>query len=167
MLALAPRPRLLILDEPFSGLDPVVRDDLTTGVLSLADRDGWSVLLTSHEMDDVERLADHVGFLHGGRLVVEEPMQTLLDRFRRVEVALVAGALAPGRVPPSWLGYSVDGRTARFVESQASAAATAAWQDAFPGATVEAHPMSLRDVFVALTRAGAPATAAPPAGAKR
>ena len=88
LLALAPRPRLLILDEPFSGLDPVVRDDLTTGVLSLADRDGWSVLLTSHEMDDVERLADHVGFLAGGALLVEEPMQTLLARFRRVEVAL-------------------------------------------------------------------------------
>ena len=70
LLAFAPRPRLLILDEPFSGLDPVVRDDLTTGVLSLADRDGWSVLLTSHEMDDVERLADHVGFLANGSLLV-------------------------------------------------------------------------------------------------
>ena len=75
LLALAPRPRLLILDEPFSGLDPVVRDDLTTGILSLADRDGWSVLLTSHEMDDVERLADHVGFLANGALLVEEPMR--------------------------------------------------------------------------------------------
>ena len=102
LLALAPRPRLLILDEPFSGLDPVVRDDLTTGILSLADRDGWSVLLTSHEMDDVERLADHVGFLNGGRLVVEEPMQTLLARFRRVEVALADGAAVPGQRPPSW-----------------------------------------------------------------
>ena len=95
LLALAPRPRLLILDEPFSGLDPVVRDDLTTGVLSLADRDGWSVLLTSHEMDDVERLADHVGFLANGSLLVEEPMQTLLARFRQVEVALADGAAMP------------------------------------------------------------------------
>jgi ABC-2 type transport system ATP-binding protein len=162
LLALAPRPRLLILDEPFSGLDPVVRDDLTAGVLSLADRDGWSVLLTSHEMDDVERLADHVGFLSSGRLLVEEPMAALLGRFRRVEVALPDGATVPSP-QASWLGFAVDGRAARFVESQASPAAEAAWREAFPGAAIETGPMSLRDVFVALTRAGAAA----PAGARR
>ena len=133
LLALAPRPRLLILDEPFSGLDPVVRDDLTTGVLSLADRDGWSVLLTSHEMDDVERLADHVGFLANGALLVEEPMQTLLARFRRVEVALPDGAVVPDQRPPSWLGFAVDGRAARFVDSQASPAAEAAVARRLPG----------------------------------
>ena len=155
LLALAPRPRLLILDEPFSGLDPVVRDDLTTGVLSLADRVGWSVLLTSHEMDDVERLADHVGFLANGVLLVEEPMQTLLGRFRQVEVALADGATVPARRPASWLGFAVDGRAARFVDSQVSPAAETAWGDAFPGAAVEARPMSLREVFVALTRAQA------------
>jgi ABC-2 type transport system ATP-binding protein len=159
LLALAPRPRLLILDEPFSGLDPVVRDDLTTGVLSLADRDGWSVLLTSHEMDDVERLADHVGLLADGRLLLEEPMATLLDRFRRVEVALPDGVAAPAQRPSSWLGFTVHGRAARFVESQASPAAETVWRDTFPGASIEASPMSLRDVFVALTRAGSGLTA--------
>ena len=155
LLALAPRPRLLILDEPFSGLDPVVRDDLTTGILSLADRDGWSALLTSHEMDDVERLANHVGFLAGGRLVVEEPMTELLGRFRRVEIALPDGAAVPTPRPASWLGFSIDGRAARFVESRASSDAEAAWRAAFPGATIESSPMSLRDVFVALTRSQA------------
>jgi ABC-2 type transport system ATP-binding protein len=164
LLALAPRPRLLVLDEPFSGLDPVVRDDLTSGVLSLADRDGWSVLLTSHEMDDVERLADHVGFLAGGRLLLEEPMASLLGRFRRVEVNLPAGTEPPARPPKSWLGFSVDGRAARFVESQATPAAEAAWREAFPGAAIEASRMSLRDVFVALSRSGAAASAA---GARR
>jgi ABC-2 type transport system ATP-binding protein len=161
LLALAPRPRLLILDEPFSGLDPVVRDDLTTGVLSLADRDGWSALLTSHEMDDVERLADHVGFLADGRLLVEEPMSTLLGRFRRVEVSLADASAVPSPRPASWLGFSVDGRAAHFVESQASPAAEATWREALPDATVEARPMSLREVFVALTRSMPTVTARP------
>jgi ABC-2 type transport system ATP-binding protein len=162
LLALAPRPRLLVLDEPFSGLDPVVRDDLTTGVLGLADREGWSVLLTSHEMDDVERLADRVGFLAGGRLAIEEPMATLLARFRRVEVALPDGAGAPAAPPPAWLGFSVQGRAARFVDSQASPASEAAWRAAFPAASIESAPMSLRDVFVAVTRAsGSAATGGP------
>jgi ABC-2 type transport system ATP-binding protein len=163
LLALAPRPRLLILDEPFSGLDPVVRDDLTTGVLSLADRDGWSVLLTSHEMDDVERLADHVGFLADGRLLLEEPMATLLGRFRRVEVSLADATVLPAPRPSSWLGFSVDGRAARFVESQAGPAAEAMWRDVLPGATIEARPMSLREVFVAVTRSLS-SPAAPGAG---
>jgi ABC-2 type transport system ATP-binding protein len=164
LLALAPRPRLLILDEPFSGLDPVVRDDLTTGVLALADRDGWSVLLTSHEMDDVERLADHVGFLADGRLLLEEPMSELLGRFRRVEIGLADGTAPPEQRPASWLGFAADGRAVRFVESQASPGAEAAWRVAFPGAAIEASPMSLRDVFVALSRSGAGAAAS---GARR
>jgi ABC-2 type transport system ATP-binding protein len=160
LLALAPRPTLLILDEPFSGLDPVVRDDLTTGVLSLADRDGWSVLLTSHEMDDVERLADHVGFLADGRLLLEEPLAALLARFRRVEVALNDGAAMPVQRPTSWSEVAVEGRAARFVESRADTRSEAVWRAAFPGAVIESRPMSLREVFVALTRStGVAATA--------
>jgi ABC-2 type transport system ATP-binding protein len=160
LIALAPRPRVLIMDEPFSGLDPVVRDDLTAGVLGLADREGWSVLLTSHEMDDVERLADRVGFLAGGRLAIEEPMPALLARFRRVEVALPDGAGPPAALPASWLGFSVQGRAGRFVDSQASPASADAWRAAFPTAlAIESVPMSLRDVFVAVTRAGAGRTA--------
>jgi ABC-2 type transport system ATP-binding protein len=160
LLALAPRPRLLILDEPFSGLDPVVRDDLTTGVLSLADRDGWSVLLTSHEMDDVERLADHVGFLADGRLLLEEPLAALLARFRRVEVALADVPTAPTQRLASWSEIAVDGRAARFVESRANAGSEASWRAAFPGAAIESRAMSLREVFVALTRWAAPAATA-------
>ena len=51
--ALAYRPRLLVLDEPFSGLDPVVRDDLVHGVLERAGEEQWSVLLSSHDLDEV------------------------------------------------------------------------------------------------------------------
>ncbi len=158
LAALAPRPSVLVLDEPFSGLDPVVRDDLTAGLLELADRAEWSVLLTSHEMDDVERLADHVGFLVGGRLALEEPMSALLDRFRRVEVSLPDGAAGPGQRPDAWLGFTVEGRAARFIDSRVSAASPSEWASAFPGAAIESARMSLRDIFVALTRAaGAPA----------
>jgi ABC-2 type transport system ATP-binding protein len=153
LVALAPRPRLLVLDEPFSGLDPVVRDDLTTGLLSLADRDGWSVLVTSHEMDDVERLADHVGFLENGQLAIEEPIASLLARFQRVEVDVPDGTSVPMERPASWLGFTVEGRAVRFTESRMSPAADAEWRAVFPGARIDTARMSLRDVFVALARA--------------
>jgi ABC-2 type transport system ATP-binding protein len=164
LAALAPRPAVLVLDEPFSGLDPVIRDDLTAGLLELADRAEWSVLLTSHEMDDVERLADRVGFLVDGRLALEEPMAALLDRFRRVEVSLPDGADVPAQRPDAWLGFSVEGRAARFVDSRVSDASPAQWAAAFPGASIETARLSLRDVFVALTRAG---TGRRPGGAAR
>ena len=51
LLALAPRPRLLVLDEPFSGLDPVVRDDVTAALLDVTRREGSSIIISSHEMD--------------------------------------------------------------------------------------------------------------------
>jgi ABC-2 type transport system ATP-binding protein len=83
LLALAPRPALLVLDEPFSGLDPVVRDDVTAALAVAARRDGSSVIVTSHEMDDLERFVDRVGFLDDGRLLVDEPLAALRERFRR------------------------------------------------------------------------------------
>ena len=135
-----------------------MRDDLTTGLLSLADRDGWSVLLTSHEMDDIERLADHVGFLERGRLAIEEPIGTLLDRFVRVEVDVPDGVAIPERRPDSWLGFTVEGRAVRFAESRHSPAANAEWRAAFPGARIDTARMSLRDVFVALARTSRQAT---------
>ena len=131
----------------------MVRDDLTTGVLSLADRDGWSALLTSHEMDDVERLADHVGFLADGALLVEEPMQALLARFRRVEVALADGAAVPASAT-AVLARLRGRRPRRALRRVAGLAAPPRPPGAtrFPGATIDARPMSLREVFVALTR---------------
>ncbi len=84
--ALAFRPRLLVLDEPFSGLDPVVREDLVHGVLERAGEEQWSVLISSHDLDEVERLVDTVAFLDAGRTVLVEPMTTLQGRFRQVEV---------------------------------------------------------------------------------
>ena len=85
LLALAPRPRLLVLDEPFSGLDPLVRDDVAAALLDVTRREGSSVIVSSHEMDDLERLVDRVGFLYQGRLLVDEPLTGLLARYAERE----------------------------------------------------------------------------------
>ena len=81
--SLAYRPRLLVLDEPFSGLDPVVRDDLVRGVLELAGAERWTVFLSSHDLDEVERLVDTVAFLDSGHLVACETLASLHARFHR------------------------------------------------------------------------------------
>ena len=151
--ALAFRPRLLVLDEPFSGLDPVVRDDLVHGVLERAGEEQWSVLISSHDLDEVERLVDTVAFLDAGRVVVCESLTTLQSRFRRVDVT-VAGADSAAAAPePGWIGMTTAGRVVRFTDtSYAGASSDERMAARFPGAQVDVQPMTLREIFVALAR---------------
>jgi ABC-2 type transport system ATP-binding protein len=151
--ALSYRPRLLVLDEPFSGLDPVVRDDLVHGVLERAGEEQWSVLLSSHDLDEVERLVDTVAFLDGGRIVTCEPLTSLQARFRRVEVTVPSGAIESLRPESGWIGGTVSGRVVRFIEvAYAGSASVERIAARFPGAHIDMHPMTLREVFVVLAR---------------
>ena len=150
--ALAYRPRLLVLDEPFSGLDPVVRDDLIHGMLERAGEERWSVLISSHDLEEVERLVDAVAFLDAGRIVLSEPLTTLQGRFRQVEVTQPE----PGTAPPaeaSWIGATAAGRLLRFVDTSYNGPASDERMSAkFPGARIDVQPMSLRQIFIALVR---------------
>src|SRR5436305_14752389 len=64
--SLAYRPVLLVPDEPFSGLDPLIREDLIQGILSSAEE--TTILVSSHDLADIESFASHIGFMNGGRL---------------------------------------------------------------------------------------------------
>ena len=152
LASLAYRPELVVLDEPFSGLDPLVRDELVRALLEAPGDRGWTVFLSSHDVDEVERLADWIGFLSAGRLVVAEPVESLLGRFRLVEV--VAGDAMPLTVPrvDTWIPQGGAGRTLRFIDAAHRADARERIAAAFPGATVHVQPMPLRDIFVALAR---------------
>lgn len=154
LVSLAYRPKLLVLDEPFSGLDPVVREDLTAGLLETARQGETTVLVSSHDIEEVERLADHVALLEAGRLRLVETTEALLARFRRVEVEL-HGVPSQGGMPNSWLGWRHEGSRAVFVESSFQAGRTERdCRERFPEATVQAHPMTLREIFISLARSG-------------
>ncbi|HEX3969574.1 MAG TPA: ABC transporter ATP-binding protein, partial [Edaphobacter sp.] len=83
---LAYRPALIVLDEPFSGLDPLVRDELIEGLLERAPES--TILLSSHDLAEIESFATHVAFLHNGSLLFSEEMPALSARFREVTVTL-------------------------------------------------------------------------------
>jgi ABC-2 type transport system ATP-binding protein len=101
--ALAHRPELLLLDELTDGLDPLMRDEVL-GTLAghLADT-GCTAILSTHLVAEVERLADHVGVLRGGRLVAQEPVETVLARLGRYELAAPHGWSPPDALAPSIL----------------------------------------------------------------
>ena len=150
--SLAYRPKLLVLDEPFSGLDPLVRDEFIRGVLEVSALGEWTVLVSSHDIDEVERLADHVAVLESGRLRLCEPTETLQGRFRRVEVT---GAPESATVVDGWLEWERAGALTKFIATNYAGEATEeGWRLRFGDATVTATAMSLREIFLTLARSG-------------
>jgi len=86
LLAIGHRPPLLILDEPSSGLDPLVRREILEHVIGLIQSEGRTVFFSSHLLDEVERVADNVGILHNGHLLRNLPLQELKDSVKRIRV---------------------------------------------------------------------------------
>ena len=148
------RPRLLVLDEPFSGLDVLVRDEFVRGVLELSEQEQWTVFISSHDIDEVERLADWVGIMKEGELQLCEPVSSLQGRFRKVEATLPSESGDIGQVPESWLLVERAGHRLSFVESRFSNGNTELeLRRRVPGCEqVDTNPMSLREIFLALAR---------------
>jgi ABC-2 type transport system ATP-binding protein len=95
LLALARRPRLLILDEPTSGLDPVARHELLSEFMDVLRDEDRSILFSSHNTVDVERISDRITFIDRGRLVDTSDKEDFLERWRRIQLQLPAGSKLP------------------------------------------------------------------------
>jgi len=80
LISLAYRPELIVLDEPFTGLDPLVRDELIRALLELTGEHHWTTLISSHDIDEVERLADSIAFIDNGRILFTESVQALIEQ---------------------------------------------------------------------------------------
>jgi ABC-2 type transport system ATP-binding protein len=158
--SLAYRPELVVLDEPFTGLDPLVRDEFSRGLLERAE--GTTILIASHDLADIENFASHVGYIEEGRLRFTEEMGTLAGRFRQVEITFDAPPALPANWPAAWMRPETSAAVLRFIDSRFDGERTPAEIGrAFPGArSVEFHAMTLREIFVALAQAGRQAKAA-------
>lgn len=152
--SLAYRPKLLVLDEPFSGLDPLVREEFVRGVLEASELGDWSVFISSHDIEEVERLCDWIGVLDAGRLQFTESTNALLGRFRRIEVAHQGGPPQLAAPPRDWLEFEQEGARVRFIDARYEREMTErACRERFPAAAIQAHPLTLREIFITLTRA--------------
>ena len=83
LVSLAYRPELVVLDEPFSGLDPLARDELVRALLELTGERTWTTLMSSHDIDEVERLADSIAFINQGRIFLTDSVQELIGKYRK------------------------------------------------------------------------------------
>jgi ABC-2 type transport system ATP-binding protein len=150
--ALPFRPRVLILDEPFSGLDPLVRDEFMERLLHQAGE--MTILISSHELSEIEGVTTHVGFIDQGRLLFQESMTELSDRFRLVRVTLDSPGVLPDVAPAAWLQMTLAGNVVSFVDSRFSEQRLAEGLAArFKGIkNVEVQPLALRRIFTTLAR---------------
>jgi ABC-2 type transport system ATP-binding protein len=151
--ALPFRPKLLILDEPFSGLDPLVRDEFMEGLLEQAGE--MTILISSHELGEIDGVATHVAFIDEGKLLFEESMSDLTGRFRDVYVTLEREASAPSQPPRDWLHVRATGNVLAFVDTRFSEQALGERIESVVAGVrrIDAQPMALRSIFTTLARA--------------
>jgi ABC-type multidrug transport system ATPase subunit len=151
--ALPYRPRLLVLDEPFSGLDPLIRDEFIEGLLAQAGP--TTILISSHELADIEGLVTHIAFIDQGRLLFQESMDELTGRLREVRVTLTREAIVPASAPGTWLQVRAVGNVLSFVETRfADGELQARIFSTLPGVRdIDVQPINLRSIFTALARA--------------
>ncbi len=110
LVALAHRPELLVLDEPSSGLDPIVRRELLEAVVRSVAQEGRTVLFSSHLLDEIARVSDQVAMLVQGRLVLHGSLDQILEAHRRLVIRLpkesalqvLPGALTMSGGPEEW-----------------------------------------------------------------
>ena len=152
--SLAYHPKLIVLDEPFSGLDPLVRDQLIEGMLARASE--ATIFISSHDLAEVETFASHVGYLEQGRLRFSDEMTTLTERFREVELTFDQPPGLPEKWPESWMQIEASGAVVRFIESRFEEEHTRAEIQKLFANVRDAtfSPMSLRSIFLAMAKAG-------------
>jgi ABC-2 type transport system ATP-binding protein len=150
LLAFAARPDVLVLDEPAAGLDPIARRHLIEEIVEfLGDGGERTVLFSTHIIEDIERVAEHVGMMDRGRLVAAGRLEELQTGMRRVQVIFNGHAVPDGFRLPGAVRSRVEGPVLTAVVRVDSPAQLEVLR-AMPDARVADFPLGLQDLFIEL-----------------
>ena len=146
LLAMSHGAELLILDEPIEGLDPAVIETLLKELVALPATEGTTIFFSSHQLAEVEQIADHVAIIDRGRKVVEGDLDDLKAQYQRLRVVFEREPM-----PISWLPGAdhvrQEGRTVSILASR-NVEAIVEQARSLPGASVERFPVSLKEIFL-------------------
>src|SRR5580658_2157566 len=146
LLALARRPRLLVLDEPTTGLDPVARVEVLAELMAVLADEDRTILFSSHNTLDVEQISDQITFIDRGRIIDSDDKEIFLDRWRRLRLVLPPDATVPRL--PGIVEVAGSGRLPVLTTNRFEPAMVSACHEL--GATVQAvDTMTLEEIFVA------------------
>jgi ABC-2 type transport system ATP-binding protein len=146
LLVLARKPKLLVLDEPTTGLDPVARHEILRELTAVMTDEGRSVLFSSHNTQDVEQISDQITFIDRGRIIDSMDKELYLDRWRRLRLEVPLGIELPAL--PGIIGVRQEGRLAVATANAFDPDLANAYEST--GARVQRiETMTLEEIFVA------------------
>jgi ABC-2 type transport system ATP-binding protein len=147
LLAISHGAELLILDEPTEGLDPVAVEDVLRELVALAAAEGTTIFFSSHQLEEVEQIADHVCIIDRGAAVVTGSLDDLKAQYQRLRIVLAEEL----RTPVDWVDGAEhvrqEGRTVEIL-ARRNVDAILNQARALPGASVERFPVTLKEIFM-------------------
>jgi ABC-2 type transport system ATP-binding protein len=151
LLAIARGADLLILDEPMEGLDPAVAEDVLRALADLTAAEGTTIFFSSHQIADLEQIADHVCILHQGRAIVAGALDDLKVEYHRLHVVLDR----EGELPAKWAEgiehVRQEGRVLSIL-ARGDVDAAIAQTRSLPVVSLERFPVSLKELFLEQVR---------------
>ena len=148
LLAISCKPKILILDEPVDGLDPVMRRQIWSILMAEVSENQMTVLVSSHNLRELEDVCDHVGIMHKGKVVIERSLSELQGNISKIQVACQTGM---PKLPPEFkvLHMANTGRVyTLIVKGNPQEAAKALATDEHRFAVVDILPLTLEEIFI-------------------
>jgi ABC-2 type transport system ATP-binding protein len=151
LLALARNADLLILDEPTDGLDPTVVEDVLRELVALVASRGITIFFSSHQLHEVEQIADHVCIIDRGKAVVSGSLDELKTQYQRIQVVLESELHTPVHWVDGVAQVRLEGRTMSLLVSR-NVEAILAQVRSLPIASTEQYPVGLKEIFMETVR---------------
>jgi ABC-2 type transport system ATP-binding protein len=147
LLAISRGAELLILDEPTDGLDPAATEDVLRELVAIAASSGTTMFFSSHQLVEVELIADHIGIIDRGRMVVTGSLDDMKLRYQRLQVVCVNSVELPARWADGVESVRQQGRMISILASH-NVDAIIEQAQSLPGAVVECFPVTLKEIFL-------------------
>ncbi|HEY4382169.1 MAG TPA: ABC transporter ATP-binding protein [Acidobacteriaceae bacterium] len=151
LLAICRGADLLILDEPTDGLDPAAVEDVLRELVAIAASTETTMFFSSHQLSEVDRIADHIGIIDRGRMIVSGSLDDLKASHQRLQIILADSNPPAIRWPAGVDSIHQEGRVVSLLASHNLDAITAE-AHSIPGATVECFPVTLKEIFLETIR---------------
>ena len=147
LLAISRGAELLILDEPTDGLDPAATEDVLRELVAIAASSGTTMFFSSHQLSEVERIADHIGIVDQGKMIVSGSLDDMKVQYQRLQMVFPD----PMKLPKQWVDgvefVRQEGRMVSIIASR-NADAIVDQVQAIPGTVVERFPVTLKEIFL-------------------
>lgn len=147
ILAICCKPEVLVLDEPVDGLDPVMRRQIWKILLDFVEKEKMTVLVSSHNLRELEDVCDHVGVMHHGQIILEQSLSQLQEDIHKVQVAFPDDTIPSPSREFSVLNHSTLGRVHTWI-IRGSRDSILAYYEQFHPLFVDLLPLSLEEIFI-------------------